>query len=144
MSLGADDPKAAGVFDPLRVLFALADEVLGRLGDRGIAALGIGEHLLRTVLQDVDPSEHLGIATEHDVGASTRHVGGHGHGARRARLRDHIRLALVLLGVEHVVWNALAIEKVRHRIRLLDARRADQYGLTPLVCESSSSGADRA
>ena len=45
----------------------------------------------------------LEVAAEHDVGAAAGHVGGDGHRARAAGLRDDVRLALVLLGVQHLV-----------------------------------------
>ena len=52
--------------------------------------------------------EVLGVAAEHDVRAAACHVGGDGHGAELAGLGDDLRLALVLLGVQHVVRHALA------------------------------------
>ena len=43
---------------------------------------------------------------EHDVGTAAGHVGGDGDRARAAGLRDDVRFALVLLGVEHFVRDA--------------------------------------
>jgi hypothetical protein len=50
-------------------------------------------------------SSHLAldVAAEHDVGAAAGHVGGDGDRRRAAGLRDDLGLALVLLGVEHLV-----------------------------------------
>ena len=53
----------------------------------------------------------LGVAAEQDVGAAAGHVGGDGDRALAAGLRDDVGLALVLLGVEHVVRDALLLEE---------------------------------
>jgi len=53
----------------------------------------------------------LEIAAEHDVGAATGHVGGDGYSTWPARLRDDVRLALVLLGVQHLVLDALLLQE---------------------------------
>ena len=39
------------------------------------------------------------IAAQHDVGTTTRHVGGNGDGAAATRLRDNLRLTFVVLRV---------------------------------------------
>src|SRR6059058_1087086 len=51
------------------------------------------------------------IATEHDVGTAPGHVGGDGHGAGSTRLRYDVRLALVLLGVQHLVLDAFLLQE---------------------------------
>ena len=53
----------------------------------------------------------LGVAAEEDVRAAAGHVGGDGDRALAARLGDDVRLALVLLGVQHVVRDALLLEE---------------------------------
>ena len=74
------------------------------------------------------------VAAQHDVRASARHVGGDGDGARSARLRDYLRLALVILGVEHVVvFKSGAREHFRELFTLFHAHRAHQHGLFALV-----------
>ncbi len=83
--------------------------------------------------QDVVPREHLGVAAEDDVGAATGHVGRDRDRALSAGLGDDVRLALVLLRVEDVERNALLLEEARERVGLLDARRADEDGLTSLA-----------
>ena len=133
MALGADDSKTARIFHTLGVFPALGDEVVGFLPDSSIATLGVGQHVLRAVLEHLDSSEHFRIAPEHDIGASTGHVGGHRHCARRARLSNHIGFTLVLLGIENVVRDTLTIEEMCHRIRLLDARRTNEHRLPLLV-----------
>ena len=49
----------------------------------------------------------LDVAAEHDVGAAAGHVGGDGDHLRPAGLRHDLRLALVLLGVQHLVRQLL-------------------------------------
>ena len=48
------------------------------------------------------------VAAQEDVDATASHVGGDGHGAGPARLGDDGGLALVVLGVEHLVLDAAA------------------------------------
>ena len=60
------------------------------------------------------------IAAEQDVDAAAGHVGGDRHRARAARLGDDPRLTLVLLGVQHLVRDAAAIERLGETLRLLD------------------------
>ena len=43
------------------------------------------------------------IATQYDVGTTTRHIGRNRDHLRAASLRNDLRLARVLLGIEHVV-----------------------------------------
>src|SRR6185437_1118906 len=71
----------------------------------------------------------LGIgdaAAEFDVGAAAGHVRCDRQRARLAGAGDDLRLALVVLGVEHVVLQAAAREQLRQRLRRVDARRADE------------------
>ena len=75
----------------------------------------------------------LGVAAEHDVGAAARHVGRDGERAVAARLRDDLGLALVLLGVQHVVADAAVLELRREHLAGLDRDRAHQHRLAALV-----------
>ena len=80
--------------------------------------------------------DELGVAAEHDVGAAAGHVGGHGDRAAPPGLGDDRRLALVVLGVQHLVRDAAPLEHLGQDLGLLHARGADQDrlpGLVPLV-----------
>ena len=68
-------------------------------GGRNIEPRGI------FILQN-GPRHRFGIAAENDVGAAAGHIGGDRHGAFAARLGDDFCLALVMLGVKHLVRNA--------------------------------------
>ncbi len=102
--LGADDVQAAQRADllPLELhLFALFDLLdqrrpflLGHVEARGVLVLQQG------------PGHGLGIAAEDDVGAAAGHVRGDGHGLHAAGLGHDLGLALVVLGVEHLVRHA--------------------------------------
>jgi hypothetical protein len=72
-------------------------------------------------------------AAEHDVGTAAGHVGGDGDRLRAAGLGDDMRLALVLLGVEHFVRDAGGGELVGEQFRGLDRGGADQRRLAALV-----------
>lgn len=57
------------------------------------------------------------------------HVGGDGDRAEPARLGDDRGLALVLLGVEHLMVDAALVEQFRQALRRLHRRGADEHGL---------------
>ena len=59
------------------------------------------------VLFQIDFGKELRVSAEHDIRTASRHVRRNGDGAEFARLRHDFRFALVLLGVEHVVRDAL-------------------------------------
>ncbi len=74
----------------------------------------------------------LRAAAKHDVGAAAGHVGGDGDGAGPAGLGHDVRLALVLLGIQHLVRNLLALQQLRDPLRGLDRGGAHQHRLTAL------------
>ena len=70
---------------------------------------------------------------EFDVGTAAGHVGRDGDGGGLTGVGDDGGLALVLLGVEHFVFDAAAGEQVREHLRGLDRDGADEDGATGLV-----------
>ena len=132
VALGAEDVEPAGLDDRRRLL---GDAVAHRLVDGvplGLVLVGrldgvesLGLHLLH--------GEELGVAAEHDVGASTGHVGRDRDGAEASRAGDDLGLARVVLRVEDLVLDALLGEQAREVLALLDAHRADEHGLAGLV-----------
>ncbi len=62
-----------------------------------------------------------------DVCASARHVGGDGHRAGLAGLRDHFRLSLVHFGVEDLVLDAAHAQHFREQLADFNGRCADKY-----------------
>ena len=101
-----------------------------------LALFDLGDQLVPVVLRNVEPRgvldaaagprPCLGIAAQDDVGAAAGHVGGDGHGAFAAGLGDDLGLALVILGVQHFVLDAAAIEHVAEQFALFDRDGADQ------------------
>src|SRR5207237_2914054 len=75
----------------------------------------------------------LDAGAEFDVGAAARHVGGDGDGGRLPRLRHDLGLALVVLGVQHFVPEAAALQHARQRLRDVHAHGADQHRQAALV-----------
>ena len=51
----------------------------------------------------MQPAEFFHTGAQLDVGSAAGHVGGDGHGAGPTGLRHDVRLALVLLGIQHLV-----------------------------------------
>ena len=112
----------------------------GQLGAVGLSArLGMlvlvlqlgqigGQRLGQLLLQG--SLGHVGhIAAQHDVGAAACHVGGDGHSALLAGLRNDLRLALMLLGVQNIMLDAALFQQLGQRLALFNADRADQHGL---------------
>src|SRR5690606_10322781 len=115
VALGAEDVQAAGGLDLVVALLPLGLQLrLRGLVDRR-AGLGLDRCDLR-----------LQRTAEHDVGTAAGHVGGDGDRARAAGLGDDLRLALVLLGVEHFVRDAGGVELFAEHFRNLDRGGADQ------------------
>ena len=132
MALRAQDVEAAETGD--LVVLGL-DGLLGlgqRVVPRRLVLLGRLDRVEPALLEGGDGHE-LGVAAEHDVGTAPRHVGGDGDGALAAGLGDDRGLALVVLGVEHLVRDALAAQLVGEVLALLDAGRADQHRLALAV-----------
>ena len=69
------------------------------------------------LLLELGPGHGFGVAAEDDVGAAAGHVRGDGHGALAAGLGDDLRLALVMLGVEHLVLHPALVEHPRDAAR---------------------------
>jgi hypothetical protein len=74
----------------------------------------------------------LEVAAEHDVGTAAGHVGGDGHHAGLAGLGDDAGLALVLLGVQHLVRDLVFRASARDQLGGLDGRGAHQRRLAAL------------
>ncbi len=130
--LGAEDVEAAEVLD----LFELGlDRLLGLLQRGGQRRGPLLDVLLgvEAALTQLRLGEVVGVAAELDVRTTAGHVGGHGHRALAAGLGDDRRLALVVLGVEHLVLDAALAELLREVLRLLDGRGADEDRLALLV-----------
>ena len=123
--LGADDVQAAELlyFLPFGLhvlaLFDFGDQVvpffLGHVEPGGVFVLQQG------------PGHRLGIAAEDDVGAAAGHVRGDRHGGLAAGLGDDLGLALVVLGVEHLVLDAALVEQAGNPLALFDRHGADEH-----------------
>ena len=145
VALGADDEEAAGGADLLRLLRddgLVVGHALGKEGPGlqdllvvglGVAG-GVGDDLLAVAgLHEIGLGQVLGVAAQHDVGAAACHVGGHGDGPQLAGLGHDLGFLLVVLGVQHVVADALPGEKAGEGLVLLNGDGAHQDGLALLV-----------
>src|SRR6266571_4488637 len=143
----ARDPRMLDRLD-LEARHQATDSVRGRTEDLHQVVLERDEELARTGVSlaagapaqlvvdapalvalgadDVQAPHVRHALTEDDVGAAAGHVGGDGHAPGLARLGDDRGLALVLLGVEHVVLETAAFEHLRQPLRLLHRHGADE------------------
>src|SRR5512133_29436 len=93
--------------------------------DELMVAVAIGDDGLLGFHQ-LPARKHLWIAAEHDVRTATSHVGGNGDCPFAPRLSNDVRFILVVLGIQHVMLDALLLENSADRAALFYARRADQ------------------
>ena len=103
---------------------------------RFVAFLPVGPHGLDrgrvgVVAQGLDLG--LQVAAQHDVGAASGHVGGDGHAAGPSGFLDDLRLATVVLGVQHLVLDAGLGQQTRQQFGGLDRGGAHQHRLLLLV-----------
>ena len=89
--------------------------------------------------QDILGNE-VGVAAQQDVRATAGHVGGDGDGALAASLGHDLRLALVELGVEHVVLDAALVQDAGEALGVLDGDGAHQAGLAVGVADGDVLG----
>src|SRR5690606_20608085 len=75
----------------------------------------------------------LEVAAEDNVGTTASHVGGDRHRTGTAGLGNDDRLALVLLGIQHLMRNGRFLEQLGQVFRGLDRGGADEYWLAALV-----------
>jgi hypothetical protein len=131
VALGAEDVQAAGgehlAFSASHWGLNFAKATLN------FSWIDLGARLARGLGIHLGARHELGVAAEDDVRATAGHVGGDRDRALAARLRHDVRLALVLLGVQHVVRDALLAQQRRHHLGLLHADGADQHRLAALV-----------
>ena len=92
-----------------------------------------GVHWIKTALGQFSSCHCLSVSAEHDVGASTGHVGGYGHRILASSLSDDGCFALVELGVQDFVRNPTTAQHLGQVLRLLHTRRTHQNGLTLFV-----------
>ncbi len=145
MALGADDKQAAGGADLIRlvlhfffILIFKLGEGLPRVQDFLVVGLGkaggLGDQLVGEFhLAHFRGGHELGVAAQDNIGTAARHVGGDGDRAELAGLRDDLRLALVLLGVEDLMLDARALEGAAELFALFDADGTHQHRLALLV-----------
>ena len=106
MPLGADDAESAGRDDVLALGGANLPRALEGVGTLLLGDLLIGHALLGEEVL----GECGGVASQEDVRSSSGHVRGDGHGSLSASLGHDLRLALVILGVEHLVSDAALVQ----------------------------------
>ncbi len=107
-------------------------DLLDHAGPGGFVLLG-GLHRVEALLAQLLVGEEVDRATEHDVGTTTGHVGGHGDGALVAGERHDLGLVRVCLGVQHAVRDAALAQQLGEVLGLLDRDRADEDGLALAV-----------
>ena len=121
VALGTDDEKAACVSHKLCLLidlyliFGVGFFIGGSCGeDFGVVRFGKGVGLCdelvgKTLLFEVALGHELRVAAEHDIRAAACHVGRDCDRAEMTGLRDDFGFLFVVLGVQDVMRNSLAL-----------------------------------
>ena len=99
--------------------------------DEGLLALR--QQFRHLLLQAGFLGHELGVAAEQDVRTAAGHVGGDGDGVLAPRLRHNRGLALVMLGVQHLVPHAHLLQNSREPLGFLHRDGAHQNRLALLV-----------
>ena len=148
VALRADDEQAAGLADtlrpPRRSTSGLCAAVgmlvcLARGKDLGVVRLGKGVGTLRSARPTVPALRRSFFAIYSALPPSMISVPRPAMfvamvtAPRLAGLRDDLGLSLVMLGVQHGVRHALALEHLREKLRLFDGDGADQHRLALFV-----------
>ena len=102
--VGGDDVLVSGV---------VPDRALGLVHIDLNLALGGAQRLRNSLLHALLLGHEFGIAAEQNVGAAAGHVGGDGDHAFASGLGHDLGFALVILGVEHDVLDALLLQQLR-------------------------------
>jgi hypothetical protein len=126
--LGAEDVEPAGLAHALPLLLGERAHPLDLDVPRLLVLLR-RVHRGEPALAEVEVRDDVRVATQHDVGATSRHVGRHRDRARPPGLGDDLRLGRVELGVEHVVLDALAGEQLGEVLTALDGGGAHEHRL---------------
>ena len=117
MALGADHAQTTGI---QHLLVAL-----------GLRLAHGGFLLFAKIIAELRQFD-LDVSAQHDIGTATGHVRGDGYRTRIAGLGHDHCLALVLLGVEHLVLDLGLVQQLRDQFRHLDGGGTDKYRLTTL------------
>ena len=137
----ADDVKSACVFGFLRpgsdflleplvklVIECARRQNILRAGFK-IGGSGVYHVLVQALLAQLRLCKEFRVAAEHNIRSAACHVGGYGHCAGHTRLSDDFRLAVMVLGVEHVVRNAALFEHIAENFGFFNGDSTHEHGL---------------
>ena len=84
---------------------------------------------MMAVFQHLGTRHPLGVATQQNIHTATSHVGGNGDSTHSTRLRNDRRLARVLFGIQHFVFNSTLLQLAGQHFTLFHTHRAHQNRL---------------
>ena len=98
-------------------------------GPLGLVLLGITLRIQALLLHGLHGIE-FGVTAQHDVGAASGHIGGHGHRGLTSCLGHDGGLTGVVLGVEHFMAHTALGQQLGQVFGLLHGGRTHEHGLT--------------
>ncbi len=131
VALGAQHVEPADAADLLTLGLDLGLDLLDDPGPFGLVLLAVLHRVEATAAQ-FGVGDVVDVAAEHDVGSAAGHVGGDRDRALAPGLGDDRGFTRVVLGVQHVVRDALLGEQLRQVLGALHAGGADQDRLPRL------------
>ena len=141
VALGADDEQAAGLAHLDSLIGNLLLEVLQQLlialtGFQNLLVVGVGvgvslgnQLVHHALLAQLALCQEVGVAAQQNVGTTTGHVGGDGDGTQLTGLCHNLGFQLVILGVQHIVGDALPLEVLAEDFTFFNGNGAHQHGL---------------
>src|SRR5579864_4542027 len=96
-------------------------------------ALGRAQRLRDSLLHAFLLGHEFGVAAEQNVGTAAGHVGGNRDHALASGLRHNLGFALVILGIQHDVLDALLLQKLREAFGFFDRGGTNQHRLVALI-----------
>ena len=145
VALGAQNVQAAGFAHFVRfflnfffiLLFQILESLAG-VQDLLIVRLGKAGSLCNQLIAELHPlhlclGQELGVTAQHNIRTTTGHIGGDGHCAEFTGLGNNLCLALVVLGVKHIVLDMLFLQQLGQLLTLLNADGTHQHRLALFV-----------
>ena len=85
------------------------------------------------VFQNLGSRHSFGVAAEQNIHTATSHVGGNGYSTHPTCLSNDWRLACMLLGIQHLVFDPTLLQLAGQHFTLFNTHRAHQDGLAFLM-----------
>ena len=145
VALGADDMQTARLQHTLVLRVGLLLELavqrlIGRTRVQNLlrhvlimARGGLDDLLVKALLTHRAAGEEIRVAAQQNIRAASGHIGGDGHGSEMTGLRHDLGFLGVVLGVQHLMGDAPALQHIGDHFAGLHRHSTHQHRLTRLM-----------